>query len=126
MAYFAKIENGVVTNVIRIENDVIGEDSILFPDTEQIGQAFIVDVLGLEGEWRQTSFNATFRYNYAGLGYEFDSSVGEHGAFYTAQPYPSWTLDGQMQWQPPVPYPSDGEGPYIWDEDTVSWVALNP
>jgi hypothetical protein len=64
--------------------------------------------------------NNPFRYNYAGIGYTFDSNMGEHGAFIPPQPFPSWTLDENAQWQPPVPYPDD-ENLYIWNETDNSW-----
>lgn len=123
MGYFAQIENGTVTQVIAISNDVLGEDTLTFPDTEGAGRAFIANTLLLSGEWRQTSFSASFRYNYAGIGFTFDPAVGEHGAFIAPQPFPSWTLDDDMKWQPPVPYPTDGEA-YVWNEDAQEWQAV--
>jgi hypothetical protein len=72
MAYFALIENDVVTNVIVIDNaDCGGGD---FPESEAIGQAFIASI-GLPGEWLQTSGN--FRGCYAGIGYTYDSDLDE-------------------------------------------------
>lgn len=65
MARFAKIENGVVSQVIVVSNDDCGGGD--FPASEPIGQAFIAS-LGLEGEWRQTSYSASFRSKYAGIG----------------------------------------------------------
>jgi hypothetical protein len=55
MGYFAKIDDGIVTQVISISNDVLGEPSLTFPDTDGAGRAFIANTLRLEGEWRQTS-----------------------------------------------------------------------
>lgn len=125
MGYFAQLdESNTVTQVIAVSNDVLGEDTLSFPDTEGAGRAFIANTLGLPGEWRQTSFNASFRYNYAGIGFTFDPAVGEHGAFIAPQPFPSWTLDDEMKWQPPVPYPTDG-GPHVWDEDAQEWQAVS-
>jgi len=72
MGYFAKIENGTVTQVIRIQNDVLGEDTLTFPETEGAGRAFIANTLKLLGEWRQTSWNGNFRKRYAGVGYSYD------------------------------------------------------
>lgn len=123
MAYFAQLDdNNIVQQVISISNDVLNEPTDKFPDTEPTGQAFIANTLGLQGEWRQTSFNATFRYNYAGIGFTFDPAVSGHGAFISPQPFPSWTLDDEMKWQPPVPYPADG-GLHLWDEDAQEWQA---
>lgn len=72
MGYFAKIDDGVVTEVIKISNDVLGEPTLTFPDTEGAGRAFIANTLRLEGEYRQTSFNGNFRGTYAGIGYSFN------------------------------------------------------
>ena len=69
MAHFAQVENGVVTQVIVVSNDVIGAD---FPASEAAGQAFIASI-GLAGEWRQTSYNGNFRGTYAGIGYIYDA-----------------------------------------------------
>jgi hypothetical protein len=73
MGYFAKIDDGVVTEVIKISNDILGEPTLTFPETESAGRAFIANTLRLEGEWRQTSFNGNFRDTYAGIGYSYDS-----------------------------------------------------
>ena len=69
MAHYAQIKDGLVTQVIVVSNDVVGE----FPESEQIGQAFIAS-LGLDGEWIQTSYNANFRSAYAGVGYTWDGT----------------------------------------------------
>lgn len=69
MAHFAKIENGIVTQVIVVSNDDCGGGD--FPASEPIGQAFI-KFIGLDGEWRQTSYGSNFRGKYAGLGDTFD------------------------------------------------------
>ena len=110
MSHFAKIKDGIVTNVIVAEQDFI--------DTQ-------------EGTWVQTSYNTyggqhklggtPLRKNYAGIGYIYDST---RDAFYIPQPYPSWTLnETTCYWEPPVAYPDNGKN-YIWDEDTTSWVEV--
>ena len=78
MAHFAKIENGLVQQVIVVANDDCGGGN--FPESEPIGQAFIAS-LGLLGEWLQTSYHANFRSYYAGIGYTFDATAGEYGEF---------------------------------------------
>jgi hypothetical protein len=98
MSYFAKINNEIVEKVIVAEQNFI-------------------DIQ--EGTWVQTSYNGNFRKNYAGIGYTYDET---RDAFYTPQPYPSWTLnETTCQWEAPTPYPDD-DGRYTWDEDTLSWV----
>ena len=74
MAHFAKIENGVVREVIVIGNDDCGGGD--FPASEPVGQAFIAS-LGLAGEWKQTSYNGNFRAKYAGIGDRYDAELDE-------------------------------------------------
>ena len=121
MAYFAQIdENGTVLQVIRIsDNDAPNPAPA---NSEPLGQAFISDVLALPGEWRQTSYNGNFRKQYCGPGYRYDADVD---VFIAPQPFPSWTLDANHDWQPPTPMPSEG-GPWSWDEVTLSWVEVQP
>ena len=69
MAHFAKVENNIVTNVIVVNNETLG--GLEFPESEPVGQAFIAS-LGLEGTWKQTSYNANFRGKYAGAGDTYD------------------------------------------------------
>jgi hypothetical protein len=117
MAHFARIENGIVQEVHVINNEDAPDP---YPESEALGQAFIAS-LGLTGEWRQTSYNSSFRAHYAGIGYTYDET---NDVFYASQPYPSWTLDDAWNWQPPVPYPDDG-GQYVWDEDSLAWVEVD-
>lgn len=65
MAHFARIENGTVAQVIVVNNETLGD--LEFPASELVGQEFIAS-LGLEGTWKQTSYNANFRGKYAGVG----------------------------------------------------------
>lgn len=122
MAYFAQIDtDGTVLEVISISNADAPDPAPT--NSEPLGQAFIRDVLGLPGEWRQTSWSGSIRKQYAGIGWRYDADAD---VFIAPQPYPSWTLDDEHDWQAPVPYPSDG-GQYYWDEATLSWVAIpNP
>ena len=73
MAHFAKLENGIVTNVIVVSNDVCGEPTLDFPDTCAAGRAFIANTLKLGGVWKQTSYNSNFRGTYAGIGFTYDA-----------------------------------------------------
>ena len=75
MGYFAKINDGVVIEVISISNDVLGEPTLAFPDTEGAGRAFIANTMKLPGDWRQCSYNSNFRGVYPGMGFGFDGSV---------------------------------------------------
>ena len=70
MAHFAKIENGVVTQVIVVADSDCG--GVEFPASEPVGQSFLAS-LGINGEWKQTSYNSNFRGSYAGIGLLYDS-----------------------------------------------------
>lgn len=74
MAHFAKVENGVVTNVLVVANSDCGGGE--FPDSEVVGQEFLAS-LGLTGEWKQTSYHNNFRGRYASIGYTYDSVTNE-------------------------------------------------
>ena len=123
MAHFAKVNNGIVEQVIVAEPE--------FFDT-------FVD--SSPGQWIQTSYNTrggvhynpetgepsadqskALRKNYAGLGYSYDAAKD---AFIAPKPYASWTLnEDTCLWEAPVAYPDDG-GSYTWNEDTTSWEAV--
>jgi len=126
MAHYAKVKDGVVTQVIVAEPEFFDT----FVDTEP-------------GEWLKTSYNmrggvyydpetneaaadqsvitgdeGRERKNYAGIGFTYDR---DRNAFIPPQPYASWTLnDTSCLWEAPVAYPTDGEM-YRWNEDTTSW-----
>jgi hypothetical protein len=80
MAHFAKVDNGIVQQVIVVSNDDCGGGD--FPESEAVGQAFIAS-LGLDGEWKQTSYSAGFRSKYAGIGDRYDAELDE---FVTPEP----------------------------------------
>ena len=109
MAHYAKVQNGLVTQVIVAEAE--------FFDT-------FVD--SSPGEWIQTSYNTyggihktggtPLRKNYAGFGYTYNKTLD---AFIPPKPYASWVLDEETcLWNSPIPKP---EGNYSWNEDTLSW-----
>ena len=118
MAHFAELDdNNVVLRVIVVHNndclDANGNES------EAVGAGFCSKLFG--GNWKQTSYNANIRKNYAGIGFAYRADLD---AFVPPQPYPSWILNtNTAQWEPPVPYPTDGKR-YLWDETTQSWVAV--
>lgn len=68
MAHAAKIENGVVTQVIVIPN--------LDDESDASVQAY-VNGIGLPGEWVRTSYNGNIRGKYAGIGDTFDPVADE-------------------------------------------------
>ena len=78
MGYFAKINDSqIVVEIISISNDVLGEPTLTFPETEGAGRAFIANTLQLEGTWLQTSYNNNFRGQYAGQGMTYDPTLDE-------------------------------------------------
>ena len=121
MAYFAKIdETNKVVEVVVISNDVCGEPTLTFPDTDSAGRAFIANTLKFDGTWKQTSFNGSFRGRFAGVGYEYSS---DSDVFIAPQPFPSWTLDSSSDWQAPTAKPNDGKI-YRWEESSLAWVVV--
>ena len=107
MAHFAEILDSVVQRVIVVHDN-----------EEANGAQFCHDLFG--GEWLQTSYNGTIRKQFAGIGYTYDDVRDE---FVAPQPFESWTLDENNDWQPPTPKPSSG-GRYRWSEEDLEWVAI--
>lgn len=122
MSHFAKVINGIVTEVLVVNQDVLN-----------------TGLFGDPALWIQTSYNTRggvhygpdglpdggepLRKNYAGIGYTYDPV---RDAFYEPKPYPSWVLnDDTCFWEAPVPRPNDGNI-YFWDEETQSWKQFQP
>ena len=111
MAHWAKVENGIVTEVIVADQDVI--------DSGAFGAG-----------WVQTSYNThggqhhegrPLRKNFAGIGFTYDA---QRDAFIPPKPFASWVLnEDTCLWDAPVAMPTEG-GPYQWDEATTSWKAV--
>lgn len=74
----------------------------------------------LDGTWFRTYYDTEGK-NYAGIGYIYHP---EKENFSPPQPYPSWVLNDQCQWQAPVPRPDDDRS-YTWNEETQSWEENN-
>ena len=117
MAHFAKVENGIVEQVIVIADE-----------DETDGQNFINNVLGLDGIWLQTSVNTRngvhlagkipLRKNFAGIGFTYDAAKD---AFIPPKPYASWILNEEScNWEAPIPLPTDGKV-YFWNENNTNW-----
>lgn len=90
MAHFARIESGIVTEVLAVCNCAIGGcigpdhpdyalsdhtscGSLDFPETEPLGKALLA-TSGLDGEWVQCSYSAAFRGRYPGRGDLWDGA----------------------------------------------------
>jgi hypothetical protein len=115
VAHFAELnQNNEVLRVVVVDNRDTSDASGV--EREHIGCAHLEKILG--GVWRQTSYNATMRKNYAGVGYTYDS---QRDAFIPPKPFASWILnETTCQWQAPVTMPQDGRM-YTWNEQTTSW-----
>ena len=125
MAHYALLdENNIVVNVIA------GKDET---DTSYNWEEVYSQSSGLIA--KRTSYNTfgnqhrfggiPYRYNYAGIGYTFDESIGADGAFIPPSPFPSWVLDENCIWRAPKPKPDDIEGViyYRWSEEDLDWVV---
>ena len=119
MAHFARVVDGSVLKIHVVNNDVITDGDGV--EQESLGQQFLASVHGYpEAELIQCSYNGSFRKNYPGSGYTYDTSLD---AFIPPKPHESWVLDqATCQWEAPVSYPDDGEN-YNWDEFSGVWVA---
>jgi hypothetical protein len=112
VSHFAKVIDGIVAEVLVIEQDVI--DTGMFGDPSLFVQTSYNTYGGQHPEGRP------LRKNYSGVGDTYDA---ERDAFYAPQPFASWTLnEDTCLWNAPVAYPDDGE-PYIWDEAALAWVG---
>ena len=118
MAHYAKLDkNNIVTHISLVDNENV-LDNIGY-ENEVTGIAHLYSIHGRKDIWKQTSYNGTFRKNYAGVGYTYDAT---RDAFIPPQPFPSWTLnETTCQWESPVAYPDDDKR-YEWDELTTNWV----
>ena len=105
----------------RINEKNIVEEVLVVPDSEEHrGQEFLADDLGLGGRWIQTSYNHNFRKQYAGVGYYYDEVKD---IFIATPPYPSWILDENSDWVPPVPKPDDSIY-WNWEEPSQKWIKV--
>jgi hypothetical protein len=113
MSHFAHITNGIVDQVIVIDQETLNTGH-----------------WGNPSEWVQTSYNTQagqhpegrpLRKNYAGIGYTYDT---QRDAFIPSKPFASWLLDeATCLWNPPVAMPTDDKR-YTWNEDTLSWTEM--
>ena len=130
MAHFAKLDaNNVVEQVIVVANEDTADNS--GAETEAIGVAFCKQLMGASTNWKQTSYNANFRGNYAGIGFTYMTNVATLGVgstdiFINQQRYPSWAVGvNTASWYPPA---NPGDAPalttaeanagkvYVWNE----------
>jgi hypothetical protein len=124
MAHYAYIDptNNLVVKVLTgVDEDVTQLDG----DVEVGGSSEAWEQFYAAQPWHQglickrTSYNNNIRKQYAGVGFTYDDVRDE---FVQPQPFPSWTLDENNDWQPPTPKP---EGDYYWDENLLVWVEYD-
>ena len=120
MAHFAELdENNIVTRVIVVHNNELVDTS--GNESEAKGVEFCSTLFG-HTNWVQTSYNNNMRKQFAGIGYTYDS---DSDVFVAPQPYPSWSLDDNSDWQAPTPMPED-DNMYSWNEETQGWDLVEP
>jgi hypothetical protein len=118
MAHFAKVENGIVTQVIVIDWETLNQEGHPWGDPSS---------------WVQTSYNTyggqhpenrPLRKNYAGVGYTYDST---RDAFIAPSPFPSWVLnEDTCLWGAPTPMPVVEGKIFVWNEPTTAWIEFVP
>jgi len=127
MAHFAELESKtdptgftsdthlVVKRVIVVGNEHVESDEHVS------GENWCSTFFG-GGTWKQTSYNHNFRKKYAGIGDIYNSSKNK---FLGQQPYASWSLDANDDWQAPVTFPTDSADYNIsWDEHNQKWIGV--
>ena len=117
MAHFAKLnENNIVLEVHVVSNNALDASN-----EEASGIAFLTEWSGGYTNWKQTSYNATIRKNYASTGYKYDNALD---AFIPPKPFGSWLLNENIcRWEAPTSMPAD-EKMYQWNEEDLEWVEI--
>jgi hypothetical protein len=145
MAHFAELDiNNIVIRVLRAcDQDIATHGGEL---SEEAANYFGTYTPFSENgvKWVQTSYNNNFRKQYAGIGHTFDSIKNK---FIALQPFPSWSLDANDDWQAPIAYPTvitygdnvkyfitwdeagqrwlgkdDQNNEFVWSPETLSWI----
>lgn len=123
---FAKIKNNIVIDILLADqtfiNSLPSEDGITYVqyiDNAHLGKVYDRD---------NNEIGETSQMNCASVGGFYDS---DKDIFYDEQPYPSWTLTSDYDWEAPITEPIVGEDYYVyWDEDvhqadnTKGWVTI--
>ncbi len=119
MAHFAKLNQvNEVIGVHVLNNEVITDAD--GNEQEQLGIDFLALLHGVS-LYKQTSYNGTFRKNYAGIGDTYDAT---RDAFIAPKPFRSWSLnEDTCRWEASTPYPTDGKN-YTWNEVTTNWIEV--
>ena len=114
MSHWAEVKE--IDGQLIVERVTVGDNND--PNGDE-GYQWLIDNLG--GRWIKTSYNATIRKNFAGIGYSYNEALD---AFIPPKPFASWVLNEETcRWDAPVPYPSDGLI-YTWNEELGDWEAV--
>ena len=127
MAHFAELESkvdptGFTADTHLVVKRVVVVDNAHVQSDEHIsGENWCSTFFG-GGNWKQTSYNNNFRKQYAGIGSIYDPAKNK---FLAQQPFASWSLDANDDWQAPVTYPTDTADHVIsWDEAGQKWTGI--
>jgi hypothetical protein len=117
MAHFAKLGIGnVIEQIVVVHNSVITDNN--GNEVEQLGVDFLNKIYNTRDVWKQSSYNKSFRGNFAIIGGTYDQ---QKDVFLPPKRNESWVLDEEtLSWKAPIPYPTDGND-YVWNEATLSW-----
>ena len=118
MAHYAWINaDNVVVNVTVGVDETVTQQGV--GGSSEAWEQFYTEAINQNGVYiKRTSYNGNIRKQYAGIGFTFDADAN---VFVAPQPYPSWTLDSNHDWQPPTPKP---EGAYLWFEPNQVWIEI--
>jgi hypothetical protein len=135
MAHFVELESKIdpteftsethliVKRIVVVANDIpVNGGTLENNDCHVDGETWCSNFFQ-GGVWKQTSYNNSFRKQYAGVGFRYDETKDK---FIAPQPFSSWTLDTNDDWKAPISYPSETSNKYItWDEDNLRWIATS-
>lgn len=112
MAHFAKLnQDNIVIAVHCVSNDALESSN------EELSGIDFLTSLHNYSHWKQTSYNGKFRKQFAGIGFKYDE---QKDIFIAPQPYLSWILDNNFDWQAPKPRPEGFN--WYWDEELGEWI----
>lgn len=140
MAHFARLEEEtdqynpsqkiwVVKEIVVVGNDIQTSNGSLGENDMHLDGETYCQNLFKGGIWKQTSYNNKFRKQFAGKNFYYDFTKDR---FIAGRPFPSWYLNNNDDWKPPVEYPSitnytenSEEKPYVifWIEEDKTWKA---
>jgi hypothetical protein len=102
---YALVRDGFVDNMIGCE-------------TEDDFNALVASIPSgiIVGKWIKITEDNITNNSDPGVGWMYDYP---NDKFYPPHPFPSWKLDENYIWQPPIPKPDDKE---IWLEESQEWI----